>query len=168
MKKILLLLCCLAATHALPSAATPGEVMAGDLLREAPMQGLSGNSRMLSDFRGKPLLINVWASHCPPCLAEMGSLDRLARRYEKKFAVIGISTDDYRDRAKTFLQKAKTSFPHFIDDKLALENLLGADRIPLTLLVDAQGRVLQKVYGAKEWDSPEAVAVIAKAFKFKP
>jgi thiol-disulfide isomerase/thioredoxin len=168
MKKIFLLLCCLSAAYALPAASTPGEIMEGKILREAPMQGLSGNSRMLSDFRGKPLVINVWASHCPPCLAEMGSLERLARRYEKKFTVIGISTDDYRDRAQAFLQKSKTTFPHFIDQQLALENMLGADRIPLTLLIDGEGRVLHKIYGAKEWDSPDAVAAIGKAFKFKP
>ena len=168
MNKFLFLLCCLSALGALPAAATPGEIMAGKVLREAPMKGLSGNSRMLSDFRGKPLVINVWASHCPPCLAEMGSLERLARRYDKKFTVIGISTDDYSDRALAFLQKAKTTFPHFIDQQLALENMLGADRIPLTLLIDADGKVLQKIYGAREWDSPDAVAAIAKAFKFKP
>ena len=45
--------------------------------------------------------------------------------------------------------------------------MLGAERLPLTLLVDAQGRVLAKFYGAKEWDSPETVAVIAKAFRVK-
>ncbi|TRZ58200.1 MAG: TlpA family protein disulfide reductase, partial [Rhodocyclaceae bacterium] len=47
------------------------------------------------------------------------------------------------------------------------ENMLGANRIPLTLLVDAQGRVLGKFYGAKEWDSPEAVEVIRKAFRIQ-
>ena len=79
----------------LAMAATPGEVPAGGQLREAQLQPLFGKPRKLSEYRGKPLLINVWASWCGPCRQEMGSLDRLARRYGDQFVVIGISTDDY-------------------------------------------------------------------------
>jgi thiol-disulfide isomerase/thioredoxin len=161
------LLLCLLGTTPLASAATPGEVPIGGVLRPAPMQGLSGPSRELSEFRGKPLIINVWASWCGPCRAEMGSLERLARRGGARFAVIGISTDDYPDKAMAFLKAYKTSFSHFIDTRLFLENMLGADRLPLTLLVDVQGRVLAKYYGAKEWDSPEALQVVEKAFRIK-
>jgi len=161
------LLLCLLGTTPLASAATPGEVPIGGVLRPAPMQGLSGPSRELSEFRGKPLIINVWASWCGPCRAEMGSLERLARRGGNKFTVIGISTDDYPDKAMAFLKAYKTSFSHFIDTRLFLENMLGADRLPLTLLVDVQGRVLAKYYGAKEWDSPEALQVVEKAFRIK-
>ncbi len=146
-------------------AATPGEVEIGGTLREATMQGLLGPSRKLSEFRGKPLIVNVWASWCGPCRAEMGSLEKLFWRYEgKKFAMIGISTDDYRERAEAFLKKSPSSFSHFIDSRLLLENMLGANRLPLTVLVDANGRVVGKYYGAKDWDSPEAWAVIGKAF----
>jgi len=164
MKRFFLLLALVGATT-LALAKTPGEIDVGGILRDAPMQGLSGPSRLLSEFRGKPLIINVWASWCGPCRAEMGSLQRLSRRNGgKQFAVIGISTDDYPDAAKAFLQKSRTTFTHFIDSQLLLENMLGANRIPLTLLVDAQGRVLGKYYGAKEWDSPEALEVIGKTF----
>lgn len=163
---IVLLLFCL--TGALPARATPGEVKAGDVLREAQMQGLLNPSRKLSAFRGKPLVINVWASWCAPCRQEMGSLDRLSRRFwGTELNVIGISTDDYRDRAEAFLRRSGVSFNNYIDSRLLLENMLGADRLPLTLLVDAQGRVLAKFYGAKEWDSPEALALIAKHLRIK-
>lgn len=149
-------------------AATPGEVAVGGVLREATMLGLNGPARKLSEFRGKPLLINVWASWCGPCREEMGSLNRLSRRFGgKQFAMIGISTDDYPEAAKAFLQKSQTPFSHFIDKQLLLENMLGADRLPLTLLVDAQGRVLGKSYGAKDWDSPAAIEAIGKVFQLK-
>ena len=163
-----LLLCCLAGMADFASARTDGEVEVGQTLREATMLGLSGPPRKLSEFRGKPLIINVWASWCGPCRQEMGSLDRLARRYGgKKFTVIGISPDDYPEAAMAFLQHAKTGFSHFIDTRLMLENMLGANRLPLTVLVDAQGRVLAKYYGAKEWDSPEARQAIGKAFRMQ-
>lgn len=146
-------------------AKTPGEVELGGILPETTMQGLSGPTRKLSEFRGKPLLINVWASWCGPCRSEMGSLERLFWRYEgRKFAMIGISTDDYPDKARAFLQQSRSSFAHFIDNRLQLENMLGADRLPLTVLVDARGRVVGKYYGAKDWDSPEARAAIGEAF----
>jgi thiol-disulfide isomerase/thioredoxin len=169
MKAVIFFMLVWLAGAALPaSARTPGEVEVGGLLRDVPMQGLSGPSRLLSDFRGKPLIINVWASWCGPCREEMGSLQRLARRYGgKQFNVIGISTDDYTDRAELFLKRTSTTFGNFIDTRLMLEHMLGAERLPLTLLVDAQGRVLAKFYGAKEWDSPEAVALISKAFGTK-
>jgi thiol-disulfide isomerase/thioredoxin len=149
-------------------ADTPGEVMEGEFLREATLRGFSGNTKTFSDYRGKPLIINVWASWCGPCREEMGSLIRLARRYNgKQFNVIGISTDDYRDKAAEFIRKAKISFANYLDSRLMLENMLGANTIPLTVLVDAEGRVLAKVYGAREWDSPEIVDAIAHTFHIR-
>ena len=69
--------------------------------------------------------------------------------------------------AAAFLKQSGTTFSNFIDSRLFLENMLGADRLPLTLLVDAQGRVLGKFYGAKQWDSPQALELTAKAFGIK-
>jgi len=149
------------------TSAAPGEVKIGEILRDEPMQGLTGKSSMLSEYQGKPLIINVWASYCPPCLAEMGSLERLKKRYGNNLNMIGISIDDYPSRANVFLSKAKTTFPHYIDHELKLENMLGAQRIPLTLLIDAQGRVLHKVSGSREWDSPIIIEAIGKMFNIK-
>jgi thiol-disulfide isomerase/thioredoxin len=150
-------------------AKTPGEVEVGSALREALMRGLNGPDRKLSSYRGKPLVINVWASWCPPCLQEMASLERLAwSEAGQKFTVIGISTDDYPDAAKARLRKNSATINHYIDYKLELENMLGADHLPLTLLVDAKGRVLSKTTGARDWDSAESIAMINKAFRIMP
>jgi thiol-disulfide isomerase/thioredoxin len=150
------------------SAKTPGEVDVGSLLREATLRGLNGPDRKLSDFRGRPLIINVWASWCPPCIREMGSLESLAwSDAGQQFMVIGISTDDYPQAAKGLLQKTKATLNHFIDERLALENMLGADHLPLTVLVDANGRVLEKVVGAREWDTPASVQHIQQVFRLK-
>ena len=147
-------------------AKTKGEVEVGGVLREATMRGLNGPDRKLSAFRGKPLIINVWASWCPPCIAEMGSLERLAwSDLGQHFTVIGISTDDYPEAAKGFLRKSQATMNHYIDRQLELENMLGADHLPLTLLVDAKGRVLYKVVGAREWDGPQAMALIRSTFR---
>jgi thiol-disulfide isomerase/thioredoxin len=150
----------------LASTATPGEVRVGGLLREATLEGLNGPSRRLAEYRGRPLLINVWASWCGPCVEEMASLERLAWREDRlPFSVIGISTDDYPDKALAFLNRSNATIRHFIDHDLQMENMLGASTIPLTVLVDAKGRVVDKIYGAREWDSPESMQLIARAFR---
>jgi thiol-disulfide isomerase/thioredoxin len=149
-------------------AGTPGEVEVGGYLREATLQGLNGKSKKFSDYKGKPLIINVWASWCGPCRAEMGSLQRLAQRYNgKQFNVIGISTDDDGNAAAAFIKSAKVTFENYLDSKVFLENMLGANHIPLTILVDANGRVLEKARGAYEWDNPESVDAIGQAFHLK-
>lgn len=146
-------------------AGAPDEVAVGSYLREATLDGLNGKTKMFSAFMGKPLIINIWASWCGPCRAEMGSLERLAQQYNgKDFNIIGISTDDYRNKAVALIKQAGITFENFIDHKLLLENMLGAKTIPLTLLVNADGRVLKKIRGVREWDSPEMIATIAGVF----
>lgn len=141
------------------------EVPLGQPLREALMRGLNGPDRKLSAYRGRPLVINVWASWCGPCRAEMASLERLAwQEMAVPFAIIGISTDDYPDRAMKLLKGTNATISHFIDRELELESMLGATHLPLTVLVDAKGRVVRKVVGAKAWDSAEAKALIREAF----
>ena len=157
------------AAIAMPAVArTPGEIEVGGTLREATLNGLSGNSRKFSDYRGRPLIINIWASWCSPCRTEMSSLDRLSRRFGgKQFNVIGISTDDNGKAAAAFIKWSMISFENYLDSNVLLENMLGANAIPLTILVDAQGRVLRKVRGSHEWDSPEYLQLIADTFRIK-
>lgn len=150
-------------------ASPAAEVRIGEPLRDVVMLGLNGPDRPLAAYRGRPLVINVWASWCGPCRQEMASLERLAWQERRTpFAVIGISTDDDRDNALRWLRASNATINHYIDRRLQLESMLGASRIPLTVLVDAQGRVLDKVYGAKEWDGPDGLAIIRKAFDAAP
>jgi thiol-disulfide isomerase/thioredoxin len=160
---------CVALALALPvlAGAAPGEVAVGQVLpADTPMLGLNGPTRRLADYRGQPLLINVWASWCGPCRGEMASLERLAwRDLGLRFAIIGISTDDDAVAAKTWLNRSNATISHFIDRGLVLETLLGASRLPLTVLVDADGRVLDKVVGAREWDGAEAVQAVLQVLR---
>lgn len=166
MKAVLSILLALTASVAHADAGAPaGEVQIGQILPDVTLSGLNGPSGRMTDFRGKPLIINVWASWCGPCRAEMSSLERLAWQTEAKtFNVIGVSTDDYPERARAYLASSNATLTHFIDRQLTVERLLGASRVPLTVLVDAQGRVLKKIYGARDWDGPAAMQLIDSAF----
>jgi len=165
----LIWLLCVLATSLVAGATGPEEVQVGQALRQATLQGLNGPSRALSEFRGRPLIINVWASWCGPCRAEMKSLERLAwLKWAAHFNIIGISTDDDADQAKALLKITNSTISHYIDSHLILENMLGASHLPLTVLVDKNGRVVRRMYGGMEWDSPEALTIIGSAFDIEP
>ncbi len=167
MKKIFLALCLLACTS--PALAdTPGEVQVGEYLRDVTLQGLLGKSKKISEFRGKPLIINVWASWCGPCRDEMASIEYLSQRFGgRKFNVIGISTDDDANAAANFVKASKLTFNNYIDINLQSENMLGANTIPLTILVDGRGRVVKKIRGSQQWDSSESLKLISETFRIK-
>lgn len=81
--------------------------------------------------------------------------------------MIGISTDDDSYAAADFIKQSGITFENFLDEKLRLENMLGANTIPLTILVDANGRILEKVRGARVWDSPKNIDVIGEVYHIK-
>ena len=164
----LILLISAAASASRGFADSAGEVPIGGTLRDATLEGLNGPSRPLRAFRGRPLLINVWASWCGPCRAEMASLERLAwRDQSREFAIIGISTDDDADQARAALKDSHATISHYIDSRLTMEHMLGASQLPLTVLVDAQGRILARIYGAREWDSAASSQLIEVTFHGK-
>ena len=158
-------LCATALAPAAWSGTGTGPVAVGARLPDVRMSGLNGPDRQLSTYFGQPLLINVWAGWCGPCRQETASLERLAwLPTDVPFAVIGISTDDHRERAVGWLAASRATISHFIDRLLQLETMLGASRLPLTVLVDARGRVLTRHYGAKEWDAPPVRAMVRRTF----
>lgn len=145
--------------------AASGPVAMGQSLPDVAMSGLNGPDRHLMSYRGRRLIINVWASWCGPCRAEAASLERFAWSPQgMKYTVIGISTDDDRRAAERWLRQSNATLSQFIDRNIVLEHMLGASSIPLTVLVDERGRVVRKVSGAREWDSAESLNLIESAF----
>jgi thiol-disulfide isomerase/thioredoxin len=151
------------AVAAAPDA--PAPVAPGQRLPDVVMAGLNGPPRSLSSYRGRPLIINVWASWCGPCRAEAASLERLAwSEAGSRYVVIGISIDDDRNAALKWLRHSNATVSHYIDSRLTLEHMLGASTIPLTVFVDSGGRVVARFNGARQWDSVESVRTIERAF----
>ncbi|HQR24632.1 MAG TPA: TlpA disulfide reductase family protein, partial [Steroidobacteraceae bacterium] len=123
-----------AATAAAPAAGTSWPVPVGQPLPDVVMSGLNGPPRSLSSYRGRPMIINVWASWCGPCRAEAASLERLAwSKAGGRYAIIGVSIDDYRAEALRWLGHSNATISHYIDARLTLEHLLGASTIPTTV-----------------------------------
>ena len=148
-------------------ASAPAMVEVGSALPNVLMLGLNGPHRPLSSYRGRPLIINVWASWCSPCRKEAASLERLAwSEAGGAYTVIGISTDDDRNAALKWLGQSNATLNHYIDTapRWTLENLLGASSIPLTVLVDANGRVVERFRGARDWSTAESIRLIEHAY----
>ena len=170
-KMLKVFLICLFGVIAVPNAYPAGlsERSQDERLPDAILNDLVSGPSRLADFRGKPLLINVWASWCGPCREEMSSLQRLAKRYDgKQINIIGISTDDDRAAALAYIKRSGIHFRNYIDRDLVLEKILRADRLPLTVMVDPDGRLIKRVYGARDWNSPEAINLITHAFRLNP
>jgi thiol-disulfide isomerase/thioredoxin len=131
-----------------------------------PQLGFSakdGKDRNFSDFRGKILLVNFWATWCGPCIREMPSLLRLQKaRGGSDFTVIALSQDLRGWPVVTpFLEKNDlTDLPVYVDKKTAVSRGLLIRGLPTTILLDRQGRELGRLSGHAEWDSSEALALI--------
>ncbi len=126
-----------------PGAQTP------PTMRELPplrLPQVDGAQRSLAEFRGRPLLINYWATWCPPCIKEMPVLDAFATEQGAQgVAVVGIALDE-RDAVQQFLQRVPVAYPNLIeapgagDSSVALGN--SRNVLPFSVLADAQGQVL--------------------------
>jgi thiol-disulfide isomerase/thioredoxin len=157
----------LLATPVKANQASPPLVAVGQVLPDVVMAGLNGPHKPLSSYRGRPLIINVWASWCSPCRKEAASLERLAwSEAGSRYTVIGISTDDDRNAALRWLSHSNATISHYIDSgpHWTLEHMLGASSIPVTVLVDAEGRVVARFRGARDWDSAESIQLIKRSF----
>jgi len=81
------------------------------------------------------------------------------------FNLIGISTDDYHDKAIALVDQSGITFDNFRDRNLVLEKMLGANRIPLTILIDKEGKVLKKIHGSMKWDHPIMIKMIQQVLE---
>lgn len=116
----------------------------------------------LQNYRGKVVLFNAWATWCPPCVAEMPSLDRLQKlRGGDNFQVVTVSLDNKKEQIPAFFEKNNiTNLPDWHDGSYEINGLLRLPGLPTSILYDRQGREVARLAGEAEWDSPEALALI--------
>ncbi|MDQ2105726.1 TlpA family protein disulfide reductase [Azospirillum isscasi] len=128
---------------------------------------LDGEGRRvdLSEFKGRLVLLNLWATWCAPCVKEMPALDRLqAQLGGPGFQVVALSVDrGGKDQVAPFYQRTGVkNLALYLDPSSASMQTLTLRGLPTTLLVDQEGRELGRIEGAVEWDSPEVVAFLRK------
>jgi thiol-disulfide isomerase/thioredoxin len=124
----------------------------------------SGEPASLADFRGKPLLVNLWATWCAPCVAEMPTLDALAAR-QPGLQVLAIS-QDMEGQAKVdafFDQRKFKMLEPYIDPDIELMTALKVDTLPATILYDGEGREVWRMTGMEDWTGARAAGLIREA-----
>ncbi len=127
-----------------------------------------GRPLTLADFRGKVILLNLWATWCIPCIAEMPTLDRLQDKLGgPDFQVIVLSIDigGLAVVEKFYRALRLDSLGIYVDKSARARVALGVAGIPTTLLIDRQGREIGRLAGPAEWDSPEAIKAIRRYLK---
>ena len=111
--------------------------------------GLSGGEFRLSSARGRPVVLNFWASWCPPCRAEMPEFERVWQTYRDQGVVlVGVNTSDRGDKAQGFLLESKVSYQNVVDATNDIAVMFAATSLPTTVFIDREGRIVGRRVGA--------------------
>lgn len=128
---------------------------------ELKARDLSDVTRTLADYRGKVVVLNFWASWCPPCLREMPSLERLRTKMAgRPLAIVALASAEAQEDVTAFLSRMKLGFPVLLDPDGSNTQRWKVFALPTTFLLDADGRVRYVLTGPTEWDEGEALQVI--------
>lgn len=120
---------------------------------------LAGQTVRLADFRGSIVFLNLWATWCPPCRAEMPGMEALYRRFKgRPFAMLAVSEDTDVAAVRQFVGELGLTFPILLDTDNRLPGRYGVTGYPETFIIGRDGTVLKHIIGPAEWDSPEYIA----------
>jgi len=116
----------------------------------------------LHDYRGKIVILNLWATWCPPCIEEIPDLERLQKRMGDKVTIVAVSYDDTDTAYKQFVREHKLGFLTVHDRERKLKDLYQPTGPPETYVIDRSGKILRKFIGPQQWAGPEIVDYLQK------
>ena len=133
---------------------------------EAPdftLPDVDGRPVRLRELRGKLVLLNFWATWCPPCRLEMPSMERLYQTFKQtEFAMLAVSIDRQGVEAvKPFMEELQLTFPALLDQQSEVARQYGLRGLPTTYLIDPEGRLIGAAVGGRDWERSEAKALVA-------
>ena len=133
----------------LPHATPPLEIQLSDLF---------GNAVRLSEYRGKIVFLNFWATWCPTCVVEMPSMEKLHRRFkDQDFAMIAVNLKESETQVKSFFERLQLSFTALLDSNGEVASGLAVNALPTTYFLDKKGRILGMALGPREWDNQASI-----------
>jgi len=145
--------------HQLTQLATP--VAAPDFT----LEDMDGESYTLGDYRGKVIMVNFWATWCPPCRRELPSMEALYQAFRKEpFTVLAINQWESPDHVFAYMGQLEVfpAFPILFDRDSAVSQAYGVKGLPTTVLIDKRGRVVYRAVGGRDFNHPEVRAIIRK------
>jgi cytochrome c biogenesis protein CcmG, thiol:disulfide interchange protein DsbE len=136
-------------------------VKIGDQAPEFTLHSLGGNSLALGDYRQQVVVLNFWATWCPPCVEETPSLEKFAVETKPLGVnVIAVSVDEDPAALQKFVADHHLSFPIARDPQQALASRYGTFQFPETYIIDRYGRVAEKIIGAIDWQDPRIISFV--------
>jgi thiol-disulfide isomerase/thioredoxin len=119
----------------------------------------SAGSVRLEDYRGKIVFLNLWATWCGPCRAEMPSMEKLYQRFKDRgLEILAVNIQEQKPDVEAFMRRNKLTFPAVLDADGRIANQYGVRGIPTSYILDRQGRVILRLVGSINWDRPEIFA----------
>lgn len=135
-------------------------------ITDANFMSVNGKNSKLSDYKGKIIMLNLWATWCPPCRAEMPSMEKLHNNFKNKdFVIIAVSQGEDIETVKKFLNNNNYSFPLFIDKNNEIAHVYSTGSIPTTYLIDKEGYFIARFIGGRDWYSKESIDLINELLK---
>lgn len=127
------------------------------------LQTTDQQTRSLSDYRGKVVFLNFWATWCGPCRAEMPSMQLLYEELQDEgFEIVAVNLGERPAPVNTFINEYGLTFPVLLDQRQTVGTQYGARSIPTTFLIDRNGDILGMAVGSREWDTPEYIELFRK------
>ena len=150
----------LTAGQSAPQSLTELKKFETDGLPDFVIETVDGQKKKMTDYKGKVVLLNLWASWCPPCVTEFPSMVKLAKKFEKDMVVVAISQDTDRQDLDSFLKQQGSLGSNFVvgvDYKKDMIQVLNLVALPETFILDREGKLIRKVSGVEDWYSPDAI-----------
>jgi len=144
----------------------PDRLVTGEAFPAVTMLGIDGKEVPLAAFRGKLVVLNVWATWCPPCRKELPSLQRLSSRLDsERFVIIGLSLDQDNVAVREYLHDKGVTYANFLDRDMGIaKDVLGMKAYPDTFFIGPDGTLLGRVVGAIDWNNPRVTQALEAAY----
>ena len=141
----------------------------GHLAPDFVLTTLDGREVRLSDYRGHVVFLNFWATWCGPCKVEMPAMERLYREYRRQgFAILAVSSDpEGAAVTRPFRDSLGLSFTIAHDPEMIVGRMYGVRTLPVTFLVNRDGVITHRIFGARDWQEPEAREGIQRLLRMR-
>ncbi len=134
--------------------------------RDFSLPFLDGKNVSLSSYRGKVVLLNFWATWCPPCRAEMPSMETLYRRFNNQgLEILAVDVGEDTLMVQRFIRSGGYTFPVMLDNDNKVSSVYGIEAIPTTYIIDREGKIIGRVIGSIMWDNQKVIAAIDALLK---
>ena len=163
MKYITQLLALLIVSSTMATAVADLKPYTGKLTPALELSDLKGKTHNLQDYKNQVVLVQFWATYCPPCIKEMPSMNRLMKKMgDIPFTILAVNMGETQAEVEEFVAKVKPEFTILMDESGESINQWQVFAAPSSFIIGADGKVHFTLYGGTEWDSDEIVSTLKK------